>query len=291
MAPTIDNAFIEEYKDLVIHLAQQGESKLRSYVTEVSSGGEAYNFDRLAATTAVAKSGRRQATTFVDDVWDRRVAVPSTYNHTMTVEHEDKVQMLIDPESAYAENQAMAMRRQYDDLIIAAATGDALDGDAASVSFPAGQVVGDGTAPISFDIITEVQELFLSNEIDMDVPKVMIVGPTQIRKLLQLTEQTSADFVQREALQRLSAYGIVPGWMGFTWINSNRLLAPAAGEISCLAFTKRALGLAVNQDMFVRIGENPSYQYMIQVFAQWTAGCVRVEDEHIVHLHLLDSLT
>jgi hypothetical protein len=291
MAITIDKAFIEEYRSLVTHLAQQGESRLRPNVTEVASKGESYNFERLAATTAVQKTGRRQATAFIDDTWSRRVAQPSTYNHTLTIEHEDRVQMLVDPQSAYASNQAMAMRRSIDDLIIAAATGTALDGDGNNNAFPAGQVVGDGTAPISFDMVTEVQEKFLSNDIPTDIPKCMVVGPTQIRRLMQLTEQTSSDFVRREALQNLSSFGIVPNWMGFTWILSNRLLVPSAGELSCIAFTKQGLGLAVNQDMFVRIGENPSYQYMIQVFAQWTMGCVRVEDEHVVHVHVLDAMS
>jgi hypothetical protein len=209
----------------------------------------------------------------------------------MTIEHEDKVQMLIDPQSAYAENQAMAMKRQWDDIIIIAATGDALDGDGSPVVFPVGQTVGDGTTEISFDMITEVQELFLANEITTDVPKVAIVGPKQIRKLMQLTEQTSSDYVQQQALQKLSSFGVVPNWMGFTWILSNRLLAPAVDELSCLFFTKRALGLAINQDVFMRIGENPAKSYMIQVFSQFTGGCVRVEDEHIVETHVADTVT
>lgn len=291
MAITIDNAFVEQYRDLVIHLAQQGETRLRPHVTEVSLRGEAYNFDRLAYTDAVQKTARRLDTVYVDDTWTRRVAVPQTWNHTMTIEHEDKVQMLIDPQSAYAENQAMAMRRQWDDLIIAAATGTALDGDGVGQSFPAGQKVGDGTAEISFDMVTEVQEKFLSNDIPTDVPKVFVVGPKQIRKLMQLTEQISSDYVMSQALQKLAYYGIVPNWMGFTWIMSNRLEVPAADQLSCLAFTKRALGLAVNQDIFVRIGENPAKSYMIQVFSQFTGGCVRVEDEHIVHVHVADTVT
>jgi hypothetical protein len=290
MAITIDSAFVQQYADLVRHLAQQGDARLRPHVTEVSLRGEAYNFDRLAATAAVEKTGRRVDTPYVDDAWSRRVAQPRTFNHTMTIEHEDKVQMLVDPQSAYAENQAMAMRRQWDDLVIEAATGDALDGDGAPVVFPTAQAIGDGTTPISFDYITQVQELFLSHDIPMDIPKVFVIGPTQIRKLLQLTEQTSGDYVWRESLMKLASNGVVPNWMGFTWILSNRLLSPAAGEISCLAFTKRALGLAVNQDIFVRIGENPDKSYMIQVFSQFTGGCVRVEDEHIVHLHIADSV-
>ena len=290
MAITIDKAFVKEYRDLVIQLAQQGETRIRPHVTEVSLRGEAYNFDRLAKTQALQKTGRRVDTAYVDDTWSRRVAQPQTWNHTMTIEHEDKVQMLIDPQSAYAENQGMAMRRQWDTIIVEAATGTALDGDGGNNALPAAQVVGDGSAPITFDNVTQVQEIFLGHDITTDVPKVMLIGPTQIRKLMQLTEQTSSDYIRRESLQKLSSYGIVPNWMGFTWILSNLLLAPSAGELSCLAFTKRAMGLAVNQDIFVRIGENPSKSYMIQVFSQFTGGCVRVEDEHIVHLHVKDAM-
>lgn len=289
MTITIDSAFIQQYKDNVIQLAQQTYAKVRPFVTEEMGTGEAFNHERLAATSAVEKTGRRVATSYVDDTWDRRVTTPRTFNHTMTVEHEDKVKMLIDAESTYAQNQAMAMARQYDDLIIAAATGTALDGDGNSVAYDPGQRVGDGTAAVSFSLVSQVQEKFLENEVDLDVPKVMVVGPTQVRQLMALTQATSADYVSREALQKLSGAGIVPNWMGFTWIMSNRLTVPATGKLYCLAFTKRALSLVVNQDIFVRIGENPSLSYMIQIFSQFTAGCSRVIDEELVALHVLDS--
>ena len=292
MAITIDSAFVEQYKNNVIHLAQQQESKLRATVMQESSSAEFFNWERLDASSAQAKVGRRAATSdyYIDDAWDRRVSTPSTFVHVMTVEQEDKVQMLVSPESEYAKNQAMAMNRSWDDQIIAAATGDAMDGDHAAVVFPAGQTIGDGTTPISFDSVTAVQELFLQNEIDLAVPKVAVVGPTQVRKLMQLTEQTSADYVAREALQKLTATGIVANWMGFTWIVSTRLLAPEVGELSCLFYTSEALGLCVNQDVFTRIGEDPSHLYMIQVFAQYTAGATRVDDSKIVHGHFADSL-
>ncbi len=293
VAPAIDSAFIEEYEAICRHLAQQGDNRARPHVTEVSSGGEAYNFDRLGPSDATEKTGSRVNTSdsYADEDWSRRVAQPRTFFHTLTVEHEDKVQMLIDPENAYATNQAMAMRRQYDDLVIEAATGTALDGEGVSNPLPAGQIVGDGSNPISFDAITEIQEVFLSSDIDMDVPKVAIIGPTQIRKLLQLTEQTSADYVAREALLDLAAHGVQLGWMGFRWILSNRLLdGGTPGEIECLFFTKKAIGLAVNMNMMTRITENPELSYMIQVFAQFTAGAVRVEDSDIVVGHFADTL-
>lgn len=291
MAITIDSAFIEEYDGLVRHLAQQGATLIRPHVMEVSSMGEGYNFERLGATEAVEKTTRRAATAYVDDIWTRRRAVPKTFNHTMTIEQEDKVQMLVDPQSSYAESQAKAMARAIDNEIIAAVTRDADDGAGGTVALPAGQIVGDGTGEISFDVVTEVQEKFMANTINPDEPKCFVVGPKQVRKLLQLTQVTSSDFVQQQALQQLSSTGIVPSWMGFTWVVSTLLNAPAAGELDCFAMTKKALGLAINADTFTRIGEDPAHSYMIQVFSQWTMGAVRVEDEQVVRIHLADTVT
>ena len=290
MAITIDSAFIQEYSDNVRQLSQQGESRLRPKVYEVSSGGEFYNFDRLAESEAIQKVDRRVDTEYVDDEWSRRVATPKTFTHTMTVEHEDKVQMLASAESEYAINQAMAMKREYDDLIIEAATADALDGDGNLIPIDPAQIIGDGTTPISFDFVTAIQEQYMVNEIMPDEEKCMVVSPKQVRKLMQLTEQTSSDYVNAQALQTLNSTGIVLNWMGFDWVISNRLEAPAIDELYCLSFTKKAIGLAVNQDIFTRIGENPAKSYMIQVFSQWTAGAVRVEDEHIVVGHVADTL-
>lgn len=298
MAITIDNAFVQQYDANVRQLQQQMDVRLLPHVYSVMTGGQAHNFDRLGATDAIIKGSqnpggdgdRRVETEYIDDDWSRRVALPQTYVHTMTVEHEDQVQTLHSPLSEYAINQAAAMRRSQDDIIIAAATADALDGDGGTVVFPPGQIVGDGSTPISFDMVTEVNEIMMQNEITPDMPKVMVVSPTQIRKLMQTTEQTSADYVNVQALQTLNATGIVLNWMGFTWIMSNRLLTPEVGELQCLAFTNRALGLAVNQETFTRIGEDPGMSYMLQIFSQWTMGCVRVEDEHIVQVHVADTL-
>ena len=287
MAPTIDQAFIEEYEDNVRHLAQQMETRLRPRVYEVSSGGEAYNFERLAPTDAVEKTGRRVPTAYVDDVWSRRVAQPKTFNHTMTIEHEDKVQMLVNPDSNYAHNQAMAMNREVDKLIIEACSADVLDGDGVLIPLPATQIIGDGLSPISFDLMTASQEQFMSDEIMPDEHKICVVGPTQVRKLMQLTENTSSDYVHVQALQQ---YGIAPNWLGYTWIVSNLLESPAVGELYCLAFTMKGIGLAVNQDTFTRIGENPAMSYMWQVFSQWTMGAARVEDEHVQLIHVADTL-
>jgi len=290
MAITIDSVYIQTFERTVRQLAQQQQSKLRGFCMERAVNSEKHNWERLGKGAAIQKTSARQATPEQDSDWSRRVSMPTTWNIGDTVEPEDIVQMLIDPKSSVAESHGYAMRRAMDDIIIAAATADALNGDGTTTAFPVGQVVGDGSAPISFDLVTQVQEKFMANDIDPDVPKVFVVGPTQVRKLMQLTEATSADYVKAQALSQLSSTGIVPNWMGFTWVVSNRLLAPGAGELGCLAFTKRALGLQVNKDIWARVAEDPSISFAWRIYSAMTSGCVRVEDEQIVQAHVLDAV-
>lgn len=291
MAISISNVYVQTFENNVRHLAQQGTSKLRGYITEKAVGGESHNWERLGTAAASLKASARTATPTgagVGDIaWSRRVSSALTYHVGESSEQEDPIQMLVDPNSNIAYALSMAMKRQVDDVIVAAATGNAVDGAGAPVAFPAGQVIGTGVEVISLDIVTAVNELFMQNDIDPDEPKVFVVGPTQVRKMLQLTEVTSADY---QNVKALAGNGMVPSWLGFTWVMSNRLLAPGAGEISCLAFTKRALGLQVNKDITARVAEDPSLSFAWRIYCHMTMGAVRVEDEHIVHVHLADSL-
>lgn len=285
MAITISNVYIETFEQNIRFLAQQGMTKLRDHVTEKATTGEKHNWERIGAATASQKTSARQATPAQDLVWSRRVSVAETWDAGATSEQEDIVQMLVDPNSTQAKDLAMAMKRAVDDLIIAAATGTALDGAGATNAFPAGQVVGNGTAAISLALILQVQEKFYANDVDPDEPKVMVIGPVQLRQLLDITEVTSSDYQTVKAL----ASGKMPDWMGFKWIVSTRLTIPAAGELSCLAFTPRALGLQVNRDISARVAEDPSLSFAWRIYCFMTMGVVRVEDEHIVHLHVLNS--
>ena len=290
MVNTVSNVFVQTFETNVRHLAQQTQSMLRHTVMEKSVQSEKHNWEVLGTVEATDKTTRLVATPVQDVPWSRRVSVPVTFHAADSSEQEDIVQMLVDPNSNLAQALANAMRRRVDDKIIAAATGTALDGLGAANGFPAGQKVGTGVEKISFDIVTQVQEKFMDNDIDPSVPKYFVVGPKQVRKLMQLTQQTSSDYVNAQALQQLNATGIVPNWMGFTWILSTRLLAPAGGEISCLAYTDKAMGLQVNKDINARVAEDPSVSFAWRIYCHATMGAIRVEDEQIVHAHLLDSV-
>ncbi len=294
MVNTVDNVFVSTFESILRHLAQQKPSRLRAKITERGVNSEEHNWERLGTREALVKTTRLQATPVQDWPWSRRVSVPTTYDTGDSTEQEDVVQMIIDPNSNLAQSQGYAMRRAWDDEIIAAATGTALDGLGVANPFPDAQKVFGVTVDVydtslNFDLVTQVTERFLQNDIDPDVPKCMVIGPVQARKLLQLTEATSGDYVYVKALAEM---GYIDNWMGYQWIVSTRLNHPTAPgvDIDCFAMTKKAIGVMVDRDITSRIAEDPSISFAWRIYSFMTIGAVRVEDEHIVNLQLADTI-
>ena len=299
MAININDAYIESFESAVRQLAQQGITRLRPYVTEVANQSESHNWDRLKASSARLKDTPRKVSPAGGDGsgavgstdgldWTRRKTLIQTWDTGEIVEQENVVQMLIDPNSSSTVNLAMNMKRAVDDVIITAATGDAKDGDGNNVAFPAGQIVGTAATVMSLDIVLETAQKFFDNDIDPDESKVFVISPLIQRKLMQLMEVTSGDYQNSKAL----ATGYLPNWMGFEWVVSTRLLHPTAPgtDVSCLAFTRRALGLHVARDISAKVGERSDMSFAWQLYCMMSMASVRTEDEQIVHVLLKDAL-
>ena len=303
MPITIDEAFVQTFESRVRHLAQQGESLLRNCVTEKGDKSKSHNFDRLAASDAREKPNRRAqspaggsgsgAINTTDGLtWDRRNTLIQTYDWGEIVAQEETNQMLIDPNSAVAVNGAMAMKRKVDDVIVAGANDPAGNGKGGTVDFPAGQIVGGAAQLMTLDLLLAVLELFAKNDIDPDEEKYLIIGPTQQRALLQIEQVTSSDY---QSVQML-VNGYVKNFLGFTKIIvSNRLnnhaTPPMAGQLYCLAFTRKAIGLHVAGDITADVAPRPDMSFETQFYLRMDMDAVRVEDEHIVRLHVKDALS
>ena len=187
MAGEIDQAFVQTYETTLRHLAQQKSSKLKEKCQYKSETSESHNWETLAAMAEGAVTRKRSRQPNTDGTWPtpveakpfakRRTNV-DTYDTGHSVEQEDISQMLIDPNSNLVMTQAYAMARQVDDLVIAGAWKLAsIKGSGQPVSFPASQEIGDGTAPISFDFVTEITERFLQNDIEQEMDKCVVIGP------------------------------------------------------------------------------------------------------------------
>lgn len=286
MPSTLDVVYVNTYENTVRHLAQQGTTRLRPYVMERHVSSEAHNWERLAAATATQKTARKVATPDNETVWSRRQSVPQTWHVADATEQEDIVQMLVDPNSNYAKAHGKALARAIDDAIIDAATGASRDGDGAAVAYNAAQTVGTGAEALTFDLITQVTEKFYDNDISPDEEKIFVISPQKARQLLNLTEATSGDY---NALRPLTSQGYVDSWMGYKWVVSTQLNAPAAGQVDCFAMTPSAIGLQINKDVWARVQEDPSISFAWRIYCAATFGAIRVEDEHLVRVHLAEA--
>ena len=289
MGASIEDVYIQTYERNVRHLAQQSVTRLEPYCMVKRTQSEAHNWELMHSNDASLKSTRtlwtgnsRSHITPDDDTqWARRKSLPDVYNIGDVTEHSDIAQMLVDPNSNYARAHAMAMRRAKDDVIIEAAVGVSRDGDGASVPFDANQAIGATGTPVamSFDLVTEVSEKFMQNDIDPDEGKVFVISPYQARQLLQLTEATSGDY---NAVRPLTSKGYIESWMGYTWIVSTLLQQPAAGERYIFAMTRKAIGMQINKDIWVRVAEDPTLSFAYRIYCEMHLGAIRVEDAHLV---------
>ena len=294
MSDTIPVAYIDTFEARVRHLAQQQITRLRPYVDERGDVGKSHAWDRMGLSEAAIKGSRPgdpSPARLVDTPNNntevsRRLSLAVTYDLGETSELEDPSQMLWDPNSNLVKAVAKGMRRAYDDEIIAAAVGSSRDEDGNAIAFPASQNIGDGTSPITFDIITNVNEIYLENDIDVEEPKIMVIGPKQARKLLQLTEATSMDYNTRDALRQ----GFVQHWMGYTWIVSTRLQEPDTDQIYCFSMTYDAIGLQVNMDMHTEVAKDPGKSFAWRIYCMAVFGAIRVEDEKLIRLHLANTV-
>jgi hypothetical protein len=291
------NIRVDAFQANVRDLAQQEKSKLIGTCDKDSQQAETNRWDRLSSGDMSAKvRNTASAGNETGRQWTSRQAVAASFKDYELVETQDINQMLVDPNSKLVQSMAMAAGRNYDDVLLAAATGSANVITRASgvptttpTAFLAGQIISDYSLDISFDFVAQVQRLFMQNDIDPTVRKFAVVGPQQVYQLLNLTEQTSGDYVNREALQTLNATGVVYNWMGFNWIMSTRTLEPDTAQRDCVFYTERALGLHTPQDMTTYVQRDPSRQYAWRPQCEMTIGSCRVEDEQIVWFKAKDS--
>jgi hypothetical protein len=108
----------------------------------------------------------------------------------------------------------------------------------------------------------------------------VVCAAGQIADLLTVTQVTSSDYATVKAL----AAGQIDTYLGFKFIQSQRLGQDSTPSRQCLAFTKSAIGLAVGADITTKISERADKNYATQVFLSMTIGATRIEEEKMVEI-------
>ena len=282
MSVEITTAFVEQYKSNVFHLAQQKGSRLRDAVRSETVTGKAHFFERIGSVAAAKRTSRHADTPRMDTPHSRRKVTMDDYDWADLIDNEDKVRMLISPQSEYAMAGAWAMGRAMDDAIIAAATGNAYGGvsGGTTIALPAGQKIAHGSAGLTLEKLIEAKEILDGNDVDPDEARYCIVTSKQLSNLLNIQKVTSADYASVKALVQ----GQIDTFLGFNFIRTERLGLDANSDRQVLAFTQSGIGLAVGSDVSTRISERADKNYATQVFLSMTIGATRIEDEKVVEI-------
>ena len=286
MSSEITTAFVKQFSSNVFHLSQQKGSRLAAAVRNESQTGKSAFYDRIGAATAQKRTSRHADTPQIDTPHSRRRVTLVDYEYADLIDDADKLRMLIDPTSAYAQAAAAAMGRAMDDEIITAAIGTANTGETGSTStsmLAANQIANGGTDLTVAKLRTAKKRLDLES-VDPSIPRYIAVGPEQIDALLGDTNVTSSDFNTVKALVQ----GEIDTFMGFKFITTNRL--SKSGNIrSCFAWAEDGLALAIGKDVMARIDERSDKGYATQVYYCMTIGATRMEEEKVVQIDCDES--
>lgn len=291
------NAFVRTFESNVTHLAQQKYSKLRRTVTEKNPGPtEKHSFRVVDARGAMTErvnigtnAGKRPATPYADTVYNDRACFTKHYGTADSFSKAEVLRSGVDPQSAMTRAFAGQVGRTFDDVIIAALFANAPDSAGNANNHPAASQLGGAAIAPSFTLVKSVKEAILENDVDPDEEFFFVVSPNFVMTLLDDAKATSYDYANAKALM---AGNIVQGWMGFTWIVTNRLTKAVVGppaQIYGAAYSKDAIGLLVLQDASMKIGEDPGQYFDTTVLVEADLGAVRIQDKKCFRVHYLEG--
>lgn len=291
MSVEITTAFVEQYKANVAMLAQQKGSRLRRAVMEESVTGKNAFFEQIGATAMVARTTRHADSPMVNTPHARRRVSLTDYDWGDMVDDLDKVRMLIDPTSPYAQNAANAANRTIDDVIIAAADGTAYTGvdGSTQTSYDANMTVdvqvrdvGVSAADLGMNVakVIEAGRLLAANEVDEDEPKYIVWNARQRASMLNSTKATSSDYNSVKAL----VTGELNSFMGFEFIRSERIGTDGNSDDKVLYFAKSGIKLGVGMSPKTRIAERPDKGFNTYVYTCMSIGATRMEETKVGYI-------
>ena len=284
MSSQITTAFVQQYSANIQMLSQQMGSLLRDKVRVESIVGKNAFFDQVGSVTAQLRQSRHADTPQSDTPHSRRRVSLADYEFADLIDQQDKVRLLIDPTSSYAQAAAMAMGRAMDDVLITAALGTAFTGETGTGTETVQTGVVKGTTGLTVAKLISAKDLLDKADVDPSIPRHIIVGPEQLGNLLGDSEVTSSDFNTVKALVR----GELDTYLGFKFTVSNRL--PKTGnDRTCIAYAQDGLLLGIGKDISARIDERADKSYATQVYYCQTIGATRMEKAKVVPIVAIEQ--
>jgi hypothetical protein len=289
--------FVQQYTSNITLLLQQRGGKLLSTVTQGSYKGKgAKAVDQVGPVKPVKNLARHSDTPLISTPGDARWVFPNDYEWADLIDDQDKLRMLIDPQSAYTQNAVQSMRRAQDDEILQSMFATAATGEngTTSTAFPAGQIVGvnvGGTASsLNVAKLRAAKRLFMAAGVDLETETLhMAITAADHDSLLNEVQIASSDYNSKPVL----VDGKVTRFMGFEFHHVEFTDSAAYDAAAQLvdgdnrlvpAWATSGVHLGMWNDINVRVDERPDKRYSTQVYAKTTVGATRTEEKKVVQI-------
>lgn len=291
MADNIASVYAVQYGTNISLLLQQKGSKLRSSVQTGSyKGKQSEVVTQYGATAARAVSTRYQPIVPVNTPNNRRWVFPEDFDWADLIDNFDKLRLLADPQSAYAQNGLYAMGRAMDDVIISGMLGDNKTGEAGGTTTQfdstnqrvAVNYAAAGNVGLTVDKLREARRILMENEVDLDAePVYCAISAEQHDDLLGQIQVVSSDFNGDVPVMK---DGKVMQFLGINFIHTERL--PVSSTFRrCPVWVPSGVHLGLWNDIMSDITQRrdlSSHPY--QIYLMGTFGATRTEEKKVVDI-------
>lgn len=284
MPNNITTAFVQQYRANTELLLQQKESRLRNAVEVGSYTGKAASVvEQFGSATAQLKVSRHADTPLLDLSQDKRWVFPADYEWASLLDNEDKLRMLIEPTSPYAQAGAAAMNRAMDDVILTAIFGTNYTGENGTTSETFG-TVGSGTYDVGVNVggtasalnVAKLQNairiLMTANKGELMEPVWGAISSYEHDSLLKEVQVVNKEYTNGAVLDD----GKVKRFMGVNFILTERLTITSGNRLIPV-WLKSGMHLGIWNDINAQITPRPDKSYATQVYLAMTLGATRTQ--------------
>lgn len=294
MSSTVTESMVQQYGNNFRTLYQQRQCRFMSFI-QMEGGivGQSKSVERIGKAEAYDITSRGADTKYVDVPHSRRWLDLQDKGWAELVDELDKIRMLADPTSPYVAMAVAALNRAKDDIILAAARGNART-NGGLIPLPTTQKIANGATSLTLAKLLATKEIMDGNEVDDDASlqadgqnpnmaatRCIAVNAKMLTSLYGTTEIKSVDYNNVKAL----AQGAIDTFLGFKFVRTERLFRDASVTTRYgIAWAKSCIALGIGKDITSSIDTLPGKNYSAQVYARMSIAATRLEDEGVVEI-------
>lgn len=295
MAFDIPVHFVQQYTTNVEMLLQQQGGKLETTFTRGTYTGKSVKAVEQFGPIIPSRNLPRHADTpLANPSDDARWLAPADYDVGILIDRQDKLRMLIDPQSPYTMNMVEGMRRAADDECLQAFFANALTGENGTTvtNYPAsandiGVNVGGTASGLNVAKLREAKKQLLAAGVAVESdPLYIIVDAEAHDNLLNELQVVSLDYNNRPTL----VDGYVKSFMGFNFIHveftsaTDYPLVNASGlltdtdQVLLPCWARSGMHFGEWQGMEIDVGPRRDKRNSQQIYMSKTCAATRLQE-------------